>query len=468
MAINKIELPIMEYYKKTKGSYDFVEQAKEVMPGGVTANIKSFAPYPLVMKSGNGAYLQDVDGNEYIDYSLSYGALMLGHGHPEIKKAMMSQIEECGTWLFGTPHQLEYDLGKKLQQYYPSMELLRYTNSGTEATLLALRLAAAYTGKHKIAKFEGHYHGGYDQVLLSVNPQVHEAGDARHPNSVIESRGVDRYYQEHTIILPFNDLEACTKILKQHQHELSAVMIEPVQGGFIPAEKEFIHGLREVTKQLNIVFIFDEVKTGFRLGLGGAQEFYQIKPDITALGKVIGGGFPIGIVGGKKDILMVSAPTTSSDVFDSSQSKKSSAKDVLFHSGTYNGHPMILAAGLATIEVLEKEIEHIFQITTILKGRLEKLFASKGIPMKAIGTGSIFSVVLTDEQKIQNYRDLQQTDLATRKKLDEQLLNEGIYVKPLNRYSMSTAHRIEEVEKTVAAYERVLNNMFGSSRINKG
>ncbi|MBU8908386.1 aspartate aminotransferase family protein [Desertibacillus haloalkaliphilus] len=464
MAIKKIDHPMLEFIEKTEGSYAFMEKAKEVMPGGVTANIKSFAPYPLVMKKAKGAYVTDVDGNDYIDYLLSYGALMLGHGHKAIQDAVIKQFQDNGTCLFGTPHELEYKMGKKIKEHYPSIDLLRYTNSGTEATLLALRLAAAYTGKNKIAKFEGHYHGGYDQVLLSVSPSLQEAGDENHPAPVVESSGVDAYHEEHTIILPFNNLDACKTILSKHKDEIGAVMIEPVQGGFIPAEQSFMDGLRKLTEELGIVLIFDEVKTGFRLGLGGAQSIYGITPDLTTLGKVVGGGYPIGIVGGTEEIMMVSSPTSSSDVFDSSQSKTSSAKDVLFHSGTYNGHPTILAAGLATIEVLEKEIDHVFEMTNQLKSRLEELFNSRGIPMKAVGMGSIFSVVLTNKEKILNYRDLQQTDLSTRKEIDLHLLNEGIYTKPLNRYSLSTAHTMKEVEKTVKAYDKVLTKLFGGTR----
>ncbi|WP_018921545.1 aspartate aminotransferase family protein [Salsuginibacillus kocurii] len=465
MAVEKFQQhPVQELMEKTEGSKRFMEEASDVMPGGVTANIKHFAPRPIAMKHGNGARLTDVDGNEYVDYLMSYGALMLGHGHKDVKEAMIEQMNEDGTWLFGAPHQLEIDMAQKLKELYPSIEKLRYTNSGTEATLLALRLAAAYTGKHKIAKFEGHYHGGYDQMLVSVNPPVHEAGEESTPVATCESKGMHASHQRNTIVLPFNNLKACKDILREHRDEVAAVMIEPVQAGFIPAEEAFIHGLREITEELNMVLIFDEVKTGFRVHLGGAQALYNVKPDLTTLGKVVGGGFPVGMVGGKDEIMMTSSPTQGSDVFDSSQSKTSSAKDVLFHSGTYNGHPMILAAGLATIQVLEKEIQDVFFKTEQLKKRLEKVFAAYNIPMKAVGSGSIFSVVLTDKKKIRNYRDLQDTDLATRKEIDIELLNEGIYTKPLNRYSLSTAHTGADIDKTVAAYERVVPKVYGRSR----
>ncbi|WHY73680.1 aspartate aminotransferase family protein [Fictibacillus enclensis] len=448
-----------EYTKRTPNSREFMNEAQHVMPGGVTANIKAYDPYPIIMEKASGAYLYDVDGNEYIDYLLSYGALMLGHGHPAVKAAIQQQMEEHGTFLFGTPHQLELEMGKKMMELYPSMERIRYTNSGTEATLLSIRLAYAYTGKKKIAKFEGHYHGGYDQVLLSVNPPITEAGPIDEPKSVIESKGIDPYHQEHTIVLPFNDLDAVSDILYKRKDEIAAVMMEPIQGGFIPAEPAFMQGLRKITEELGILLIFDEVKTGFRLGIGGAQSVYGVHPDLTTLGKVLGGGFPVGVVGGKKDILMVSAPSSSSDVFDSSQSKHSRARDVLFHSGTYNGHPTILAAGLATINVLQDEMEHVLSVTDRLKSGIQMLFAERGIAMQSIGLGTIFNVVITELEDVRNYREFQQSNFTLRRELDFYLLSQGIYTKPLNRYSLSTMHGENEINRTLEAYDYALSKM---------
>ncbi|HEX7066109.1 MAG TPA: aspartate aminotransferase family protein [Bacillales bacterium] len=442
-------LYLLEVTRETNSSFQFMKEACTVMPGGVTANIKFFSPYPLVMKRADQAYLTDLDGNQYIDYLLSYSALILGHGHPKIAEAIQKQIENSGTWLFGTPHQLEVDFGKMIQHFYPSIELLRYTNSGTEATLLALRFASAYTGKYKVAKFEGHYHGGHNQVLFSINPDIGEAGPFKEPNVVPDSKGLSKQDGQQTIILPFNDLEASEEILRKHCDEIGALVLEPVQGGFIPAEQRFIEGIRQLTKELGIVLIFDEVKTGFRVSLGGAQEVYGIKPDLTTLGKVIGGGFPIGIVGGKKEILMESAPV------EESNGKELSSKDVLFHSGTYNGHPMILAAGMETVKVLEKEIDHVFQMTDILRKALESLFFNKGIDMQTLGIGSMFNIALTDRD-IYNYRDYQKSNFELRKRIDMALLDKGVYTKPLNRYSLSTCHGEEEIAKTVEAYRKVL------------
>ncbi|MFB4162802.1 aspartate aminotransferase family protein [Alteribacillus sp. JSM 102045] len=463
MAVQKLEHPILDYKKETPSSQVFMEEAKKVMPGGVTANIKYFEPHPVVMKHGKGSKLTDMDNKEYIDLLMSYGSLVTGHGHEQVKNAVIEQMDRDGTWLFGTPHYLEVEMGNRLQKHFPSMELLRYTNSGTEATLLSLRLAAAHTGKHKIAKFEGHYHGGYDQMLVSVNPSVKEAGEEEAPCSLPESKGMHPAHARNTITLPFNNLKACEKILTKHKDEIGAVMIEPVQAGFIPAEKSFMKGLRAITDELGIVLIFDEVKTGYRTCLGGAQKLYDVTPDLTTLGKAVGGGYPVGVVGGKKEIMMHSAPSQGSDVFDSSQSTRSSSKDVLFHSGTYNGHPMILAAGMAVLDILEKEIDDVMKRTETLKNGISEMLQKYGVQGEAVGIGSIFSVVL-NKDKIRNYRDLQKTDLATRKEIDFRLLGKGIYVKPMNRYSISTAHSDEDINKTLEAYDEVLREVYGGPR----
>ncbi|RNA70095.1 aspartate aminotransferase family protein [Alteribacter keqinensis] len=462
MAIHHFSHPLPQFFNKTKESYRIYCESEKHMPGGVTANIKHFSPYPIVMKHGIGPTLTDVDNNEYVDYLMSYGALALGHGHPRIQQALQQQILTDGTYLFGAPHELETTFAKKIKEYIPSMELLRYTNSGTEATLLALRLAYAFTGKTKVAKFEGHYHGGYNEMLYSINPDEKKAGPIEEPVTVPESAGLLPGGDANTIILPFNHPEACERLLKKHSRELAAVIIEPVQGGFIPADQEFITRLRKVTEEEGIVLIFDEVKTGFRSSLGGAQNVYQVTPDLTTLGKVVGGGFPFGIVGGKKEIMDVSSPKTGSDVFDTMQSKGSSAEETLFHSGTYNGHPMILGAGLATIELLESEFRNTLTLANELRNELESFFKQKAVPMKTIGMGTIFNLVFTN-QAVKNYRDMSKTNLFFRKELDLHLINEGIYTKPLNRYSIATVHGDRELKKTMDALHYVFTNRLTGS-----
>ncbi|MEL3972542.1 aspartate aminotransferase family protein [Rossellomorea oryzaecorticis] len=442
--------------QNTKKSAELFERAKKVIPGGVTANIKYIAPHPIMMERGNGSKLFDVDGNEYIDYLLCYGALILGHGHPRVYEAAMNQMKDAGTTIFGTPHRLETVMAEKLISLFPGIDMVRYTNSGLEATLLAIRTAAAYTGKPKIAKFEGHYHGGYDQVLLSVNPDLDLAGVETEPNVVPESPGIPDYYRENTVILPFNDIEAAETILRDNAHEISAIIMEPVQGGFIPAEEAFMTRLREITEELGILLIFDEVKTGFRLTVGGAQNLYHIKPDLTALGKVLGGGFPVGAIGGKKEIMEISAPDGGRDILTAG-AENGSKKDPLFHSGTYNGHPTVLASGLATIEVLEEQgtMDHLLANTNILRDGLEEVYKRHDIPMQTVGKGSIFNVILA-EGSIKNYRDMGKADSDLRSKIDYELLKLGIYTKPLNRYSMSAVHSGEDIERTLTAHEKAI------------
>jgi glutamate-1-semialdehyde 2,1-aminomutase len=451
-----LETLMREYAERTPESAALYGKACRALPGGVSANIKFFDPYPLFMDKGEGAWLTDVDGNRYVDYLLSYGPLALGHGHPAVKAAIMEQFDRHGSLLYGTPHALETEYAEKIKEHFPSIELLRYTNSGTEATLLSLRTAYACTGKYKIGKFEGHYHGGYNQVLLSVNPPLARAGAVTRPIPVPESAGLEPYQLVNTVVLPFNDLEDCTAILREHKDDMAAVIMEPLLAGYIEATPEFMHGLRTVTEELGILLLFDEVKTGFRAGLGGAQGLYGVRPDLTALGKVIGAGMPMGVVGGKKELMMKSAPVRGSDVFDMSAEKRSSAGDVLFHSGTYNGDPLILRAGLTSIKILEKEFEGIRARTESLKKGLKDLFAARGIAVNLPGVGTVFNIVLTDKPRIESYRDMQEADLTLRKKIDFALFREGIYNKPTNRYSLSTAHDESVIDFTLEAYKKVL------------
>lgn len=447
------------YKSRTQNSKKAFLRACENVAGGISANVKYFDPYPIFMKEGKGAWLTDLDNNKYVDYVLSYGPLILGHGRQEIIDAMKEQIDEHHSWLYGTPSEIEADFAQTIKKYYPSIELLRYTNSGTEATLLAIRLAYAYTGKYKIAKFEGHYHGGYNQVLVSVNPNIKEAGDVHEPIPLPESAGLEPSQLKNTIVLPFNDIDGCRKILTKHKDEIALVIMEPIIAGYIPAKKEFMKQLRALTKELGLLLAIDEVKTGFRICMGGAQKYYDIEPDLTAMGKVIGAGFPVGIVGGKKEIMMEAAPITGSDVFDMGSGKKSSSKDVLFHSGTYNGHPMILKLGLKTLEILENELEPAIKRTTALKKEIYEIFKSHGLHIALPGLGTMFNYAITDCDEITNYRDMQTCDFETRKKLDFALLTEGIYNKPGNRFNLSTAHTDDVIEFTVNAFKKAFDKI---------
>ncbi len=442
----------------TSGSARSYKEASQWLPGGVSANIKYFSPYPLVMRRAAGPYLVDIDGNCYIDYNLSYGALILGHGHPAISRVIQSQLQELGTSAFGAPHLLEQKMAKLLVKLYPSIEKIRYTHSGMEAALLAIRLATAWTGKRKIAKFEGHYHGSFDQVLVSVNPSQRSKYQA--PVATADSYGLPDEVANNTLVLPFNDIEQTRVLLEKHACEIGAVILEPVQAGYIPPDPSFLKELRELTRKWNMVLIFDEVKTGFRMGLSGAQGFYGVSPDLTALGKVLGGGFPIGVVGGREEIMELCSPVRGKDIL-SAESDGASDKP-LFHSGTHNGHPLILAAGLATLQLLENNelYQELEQNTLKLRWGIEQILNRYGIPGKTVGVGSIFNLVMTDKP-VRQIQDVLHSDQALRRKLDAFLLEQGIYVKPLNRFSVSVAHTRGIVGETLDRFERGIRNLIG-------
>ena len=441
-----------EYAARNPGSRNAYEKACTMIPGGITANVKFFSPFPLFMKNGAGAYITDLDDHKYIDYVLSYGPLIHGHGCHEIVESAMAYIKEHGTVLFGSPHEGELQFAKMINSYFPSIESMRFTNSGTEATLLSIRTARAYTGKRKIAKFEGHYHGGYNEVLVSLHPDLKKAGDIKQPVSLPDSAGIFKDQLENTVVLPFNDLEACTNILTKEQDEISCVIMEPLLAGTVPATKEFMKGIRRLTERLGIILIFDEIKTGFCVSMNGAQGYYDVKPDLTTLGKIIGAGFPIGVLGGKKEVMGITAPGGS--FLPEIGTKHTSREENLYHSGTTNGHPFILQFGMAAVKLLEEKYDGMIAQTERLKSGIKDIYASHGIRVVTPGIGAMFNVCITDQKEILTHRDLRMCDMELRRRIDYALLIEGVYNKPCKRYNMSTAHTKEVIDITLEAHER--------------
>ncbi|MFD1442484.1 aspartate aminotransferase family protein [Thermoactinomyces vulgaris] len=439
------------FAKQTSGSAQAYQEACQWLPGGVTANIKYFSPYPIMMEKADGAYLWDIDKNRYIDYNLCYGALVLGHGHLAVNRAIQTVLNEWGTTSFGTPHALEQQMAERLAGLYPGIEKVRYTHSGMEATLLAIRLATAWTGKKKIVKFDGHYHGSFDQVLINVNPSSPVSGAM--PVATSDSYGLSEDIVANTLVLPFNDLDRTAEFLRRHHAEIGAVILEPVQAGYIPPDPEFLKGLRKVTRERNMVLIFDEIKTGFRISLAGAQGYYGVSPDLTTLGKVLGGGFPVGVVGGRKDILDLCSPTRGTDIL--SMESGNAGEKPLFHSGTHNGHPLTLAAGWATLQLLEKKdvYSSLEKNTMRLRNGIEEILNRHGLDGKTVGVGSIFNLVFTNRPIRQVY-DVLNSNRDLRKKLDFLLLEQGIYIKPLNRFSTSVAHTPEIIDETLEQFEK--------------
>lgn len=446
-----------EYAMKNPKSRKACEEAGEVIPGGITANVKFFSPFPLYMKKGQGAKLVDLDDHEYVDYVLSYGPLIHGHGCHEIIRAEEEYVREHGTILYGAPHEGECKFARMIQSYFSGMERVRFTNSGTEATLLSIRIACAYTGRRKIAKFEGHYHGGFNEVLVSIHPELSKAGDEKRPVSCPSSAGIFEDQLENTIVLPFNDLDACEEILTAHQEDIAAVILEPLLGGTIPATKAFVAGLREITGRLGILLIMDEVKTGFCISMNGAQGYYGVKPDLTTLGKIIGAGMPVGLLGGKKEIMDIAAPGGS--YIPESGRKMTKREENLYHSGTYNGHPLILHMGMAAIRLLDEKFEELLAQTKRLKDGIRDCYAAHGVRVLTPGIGAMFQVYITDQKEILTHRDTRKCDMELRRKMDYALILEGVYNKPGKRYNMSTAHTAEIVDETLEAYERAFRRI---------
>jgi len=414
------------------------------------AGIKYFEPYPIFMKRAAGSHVWDVDGNEYVDYLMSYGALILGHGAKVVRDSIEEVIGSFGTTVLGTPTEVEIAYGTTLRDIYHPGGSVRFTNSGLEATTLAVRLARAHTGRRKIAKFEGHYHGAADRLLFSYSPEVARAGNAKSPVPIADSADVDKGMLSDSIVLPFNDWEVTERILTRDAKDLACVIMEPFEEGVIPGEMDFMNNLRRLTRDLEIPLIFDEVKTGFRVRLGGATEFYSIMPEIACLGKIIGGGLPIGAVVGEADILAHLDP-------------RGKAGTRVFHSGTFNGNPLSIYVGKATIDALSRPgaFDLLRRRTHRLKGGVAAALAERDIPHQMAGEGGMFNVYFTSKP-VTNYRDVRSSDLRLRRFLDLELITNGVHLKPENRYCLSLAHSDEDVSVTKERFAKSVDNLTAS------
>jgi len=417
----------------------------------VMAAIKFFDPYPICMKRAQGSRIWDVDGNEYADYLMSYGALVLGHGAKTVRDSIGSGMDTLGTTVFGAPTEGEMAYGATLRDIYHPGGRMRFTNSGLEATTLAVRLARAHTGKRKIAKFEGHYHGAVDRLLFSYSPEVERAGGGVSPVPIADSADVDERLLSDSVVLPFNEWKATERILMRHAEVLACVIMEPFEEGVIPGGREFMNNLRKLTRELRIPLIFDEVKTGFRVRLGGATEFYSIVPEMTCLGKIIGGGLPIGAVVGEADILAHLDP-------------RANEGTRVFHSGTFNGNPLSVDAGKATVEALMAPgaFDLLRTRTDTLKRGFSAMLAQRGIPFQMLGEGGMFNFYFTSKP-VRNYRDVKSSDLRLRRFLDLEQISHGIYLKPENRYCLSLAHSDDDVGISKERFARSLDNLLATA-----
>lgn len=426
-----------DYASKTLTSKVLYNRAKKVLPAGVSYGVRYFEPYPFFTARARGSRLCDVDGNEYVDFWLGHTALILGHSPREVVKAVKKQLEN-GT-LYGTSHELEIALAEQVVKMVPSAEMVRFTNSGTEANMYATRLARAFTGRTKIAKFEGGWHGGYDPLHVGV----------KQPFDLPESAGLTQGALQDTILLPFNDLEGVEKKLKNEN--LASIVIEPVlgAGGVVPAEKEFLKGLREYCDRNDVLLIYDEVITGFRLAPGGGQEYFGVKPDVTVLGKILGGGFPIGALCGSKKIM---------ERVDAIAFKR---PQYSFHGGTFSGNPITMTAGLTTLKILEdgRVTNRLNRLGETIRDRLQQIFEKQNVDVQVTGAGSIFNVHFTKE-KIRDALAVFRADKKKHFEFNLRMIANGIFFLPTHCLALSSAHSKEDIDKLfneTEAYAKLSN-----------
>jgi glutamate-1-semialdehyde 2,1-aminomutase len=436
-----VEREQSEYIGKTGRSRALHEEAVGVMPGGNSRTTTFFDPYPFYIERGQGAHVWDADGNDRIDFNGNYTSLILGHAPPEVIKAVQ-QIAERGL-SFPGPTESEIALAAELTRRIPSMQTLRFTNSGTEATMNAVRLARAFTGRPKIAKFEGAYHGTHDWVLVSVSPPVKASGSRTSPKALPSSAGLPPAVMKHVVVLPWNDADACEKILEKEAANLAGLLVDPLLGigGILPPQPGFLERLREVTARHNIVLIFDEV-ISFRIARGGAQEKFGVTPDLTTLGKIIGGGLPVGAFGGRGDIM---------DAYDP---RKGGAR--IGHGGTFNANPPTMAAGLATLQALTPEAyDRLDVLGERLRGGVTRLLEGTRKKGQVTGIGSLFCLHWATGQ-LTDYRSSRPKDPDAPMRVFLGLLNEGVILSQRGLGACSLAMGDEDVDRFVNALARVL------------
>ncbi|MCL7415912.1 MAG: glutamate-1-semialdehyde 2,1-aminomutase, partial [ANME-2 cluster archaeon] len=381
-------------------------KAKDLLPGGVSSPVRAITPYPFYTKKANGSKLTDVDGNTYIDYCMGYGPLMLGHNHPAIKDAIQNQLSNG--WLYGTPTEMEVKLAESIRDIYLSIDMVRFVSTGTEATMGAIRAARGYTGKNKIIKIEGGFHGAHDAVLV-------KAGSGATTQGAPDSLGVPREFTKHTLQVPYNDIEAIVEAIHGYDGEVAALIMEPVMGNIGPIlpKEGYLEEVRAVTRENDVLLIFDEVITGFRLAMGGAQEYYDVIPDMTTLGKIVGGGLPIGVIGGRRDIMEHISPAGK-----------------VYQAGTFNGHPLSLAASLATLDVLERENVHekVNQKADGLRAMLRDSVNDLGLDYNVSGVGSMFKVFFGESPA--NYQEALKCDKEGYFAFFHRMLDSGVFLPP--------------------------------------
>jgi len=417
-----------------------IARAHDLFPGGSVGNVYN----DVVIRRGQGSHVWDVSGNEYVDYLLGSGPMLLGHAHPEVVQAIRAHLDD-GTTFFAT-HELTIAWAEQIVAAVPCAERVRFTTSGTEATALALRAARAFRGRDRILKFEGGYHGMNDYALMSLAP----ADPPAFPQASCDSAGIPSCLQDQVLVAPFNDLETTAAIIERYHSELAAVIMEPFQRVICP-QPGFLEGVREVTQRHNIPLIFDEIVTGFRFAYGGAQQFYGVTPDLCTLGKAIAGGFPAAAIAGRVDIM---------ECFDPSTRAVGKFTPQI---GTFNGFPMAAAAGLATLEILRRSgtYDRLFAIGRQVMEALTGLLDEAKIPAQVVGEPPVFDVLFTD-QPIVDYRSMLSGDQQILQRFNELLLAHGVF-RGDTKFYISIVHSAEDIEQTKQALARVIGKLSGTT-----
>lgn len=409
-------------------------RAQQVIPGGVNSPVRAFKGVggtPVFIQKAAGAYITDTDGKQYIDYVGSWGPMVLGHNHPAIIDAVLQAVPNGLS--FGAPTEGEITLAELVCQLVPSIEMVRMVSSGTEATMSAIRLARGYTKRDKIIKFEGCYHGHSDSLLVKAGSGALTLGQPSGP-------GVPADFAKHTLTCTYNDLNSVKQAFEQYPTEIACLIVEPVAGNMncIPPQKGFLQGLRELCTQYGAVFIIDEVMTGFRVALGGAQSYYGVTPDLTCLGKIIGGGMPVGAFGGKREIMEYIAPT-----------------GPVYQAGTLSGNPIAMAAGLACLTELSKQgnEEILATKTQKLAEGLKTLADKHNVPLCVQYVGGMFGLFFTEQSAVKNFQEVMKCDAAKFNRFFHLMLEQGVYLAPsaFEAGFMSLAHSDEDIDRTLAA-----------------
>lgn len=411
------------------------EEALNLFPGGVNSPVRAAVkPYPFYVERGEGAYVYTVDGARLADYVMAYGPLILGHRHPKVLERVREQVERG--WIYGTPSEVEVELARKITRYYRT-DMVRFVNSGTEATVTAVRLARGFTKRKHVVKFEGCYHGANDSLLV-------KAGSAATHYGVATSAGVPDELASLTYVLPYNDVDAFERFMAARGDEIAAIIVEPVAAnmGLVPSKPEFLKALRDAADEHGALLVFDEVVTGFRLALGGAQEYYGIRADITTLGKIIGGGFPVGAVTARREIMELLAP-----------------KGPVFNAGTFNAHPVSMAAGLATIEAIEQG--GVYEVANEAARRvaeaLDEVLGARGIDHTVNRVASMLQVFFV-KGGVESYADALRSDRELYAKLHALLAERGVFIPPsqFETWFTSSSHTEAVVDETVSALEEAV------------